>query len=184
MPSANGCASAPPNCFTAVKPSRLAVDTNVLLDLADEVDDVLDAASVIDDRLPDADKLVPPGVLEELTYLADSGLTPKIRQSAGRAVQLLRKETRFRPILELPFAPEKAAELAAAFRRQRLLPGEEIHDSLILAETALLDCDILLTSDEHLRSIDHQQLTWVLSQHELSPPVIATPREIVRKFFR
>jgi len=38
-----------------VKPSRLAVDTNVLLDLADEVDDVLDAASVIDDRLQDAD---------------------------------------------------------------------------------------------------------------------------------
>ena len=168
----------------AVKPSRLAVDTNVLLDLADEVDDVLDAVSVIDDRLPDADRLVTPSVLEELAYLTDSGLTPKIRQSAGRAVQLLRNETRFRSILELPFGPDKAGELAAEFRRRRLLPGEEIHDSLILAETVLLHCGILLTSDEHLRSIDHQQLTWVLSQHELAPPVIATPREIVRKFFR
>ena len=49
-----------------MKPLRLAVDTNVLLDLADEVDDILDAASVIDDRLPDADKLVPSSVLEEL----------------------------------------------------------------------------------------------------------------------
>src|SRR5206468_12442292 len=115
---------------------------------------------------------------------ADSALTPKMRQSARGAVQLLRKDTSFRPILELPFAQEKAEELAAAFRRRRLLPGEEIHDSLILAETVLLDCDILLTSDEHLRSIDLRQLTWLLSQHELSPPVIATPREIVRKFFR
>ena len=167
-----------------MKPSRLAVDTNVLLDLADEVDDVLNAATLIDERLSDADKLVPPSVLEELAFLTDSGLTPKIRQSAGRAVQLLRHETRFRSILELPFAPDKAGELAAEFRRQRLLPCEEIHDSLILAETALLDCDVLLTSDEHLRSIDHQQLTWLLSRHELSPPVIATPREIVRKFFR
>jgi predicted nucleic acid-binding protein len=167
-----------------VKPSRLAVDTNVLLDLADEVDDVLDAASVIDDRLPDADKLVPPSVLEELAYLTDSALTPKMRQSAGRAVQMLRKETRFRSILELPFALERAAELAAEFRRRRLLPDEEIHDSLILAETVLLDCDILLTSDEHLRSIDHEQLTWLMTQHELSPLVIATPRELVRKFFR
>ena len=30
------------------------------------------------------------------------------------------------------------------------LADEEIHDSLILAETALLDCAVLLTSDEHL----------------------------------
>jgi predicted nucleic acid-binding protein len=167
-----------------VKPSRLAVDTNVLLDLADEVDDVLDAASVLDDRLPDADQLVTPSVLEELAFLADCGQTPPMRQSARRAVQLLRHETRFRSILELPFAPDKAGELAAEFRRRRLLPAGEIHDSLILAETVLLDCDILLTSDEHLRSIDHQQLTWVLNQRDLTAPVIATPREIVRKFFR
>ena len=167
-----------------MKPSRLAVDTNVLLDLADEVDDVLDAASVIDDRLADGDKLVTPSVLEELAFLADAGLTPKVRRSAARAVQLLRKETRFRSILELPFAPEKAEELAAEFRRRRLLPAEEIHDSLILAETVLLDCDILLTSDEHLRSIDPQQMTWILNQRDLTAPVIATPREIVRKFFR
>jgi predicted nucleic acid-binding protein len=167
-----------------VKPSRLAVDTNVLLDLADEVDDVLDAASVIDDRLPDADKLVTPSVLDELAYLADSGLTLPMRQSARRAVQLLRHETRFRPILELPFAPERVEELATVFRRRTLLPIEEIHDALILAEAILLDCDILLTSDEHLRSIDHQQLTWVLNQRDLTAPVIATPREIVRKFFR
>ena len=125
-----------------MKSSRLAIDTNVLLDLADAVEDVLDATTVIDDRLPDADKLVTPSVLEELAFLADSGLTPKMRQSAGRAVQLLRNEIRFHSILELPFAPEKAAELATEFRRRRLLPGEEIHDSLILAETVLLDCDI------------------------------------------
>ena len=167
-----------------MKPSRLAVDTNVLLDLADEVDDVLDAVSVIDDRLPDPDRLVTPSVLDELAFLADSGLTPTVRQSARRALQQLRGDHRFRPILELPFAPERAEALAGEFRRRELLPAAEVHDSLILAETVLLNCGILLTSDEHLRAIDHQQLTWVLSQHELAPPVIATPREIVRKFFR
>jgi hypothetical protein len=40
-----------------MKPSRLAVDTNVLLDIADEVDEVLDAVNVIDDRLPDVERL-------------------------------------------------------------------------------------------------------------------------------
>ncbi len=168
----------------AAKPSRLAVDTNVLLDLADEVDDVLDAFNVIDDRLPDADRLVTPSVLDELAYLADSGQSQAVRKSAQRAMPMLRREDRFRPLLQLPFAPEKADALAAKFRQRGLLPREEVHDSLILAEAVLLDCDILLTSDAHLRSIDHQQLTWLLSQQELSPPVIATPREIVRKFFR
>lgn len=167
-----------------MKPSRLAVDTNVLLDIAAGVNDVVDAADIIADRLPDAEQLVTPGVLDELAYLADSGLTQQVRQSARRAIQLLRGKDRFRPILELPFAPEKVEELAGEFRRRRLLPGEEVHDSLILAETVLLDCDILLTSDEHLRSLDHQQLTWLLNQRDLTAPVIATPREIVRKFFR
>jgi predicted nucleic acid-binding protein len=167
-----------------VKPSRLAVDSNVLLDIADGVDDVLDAADVIAERLPDAEQLVTPSVLDELAYLADSGLTPQVRRSAGLAIQLLRNKDRFRPILELPFAPEKTGELAKEFRRRQLLPNEEIYDSLILAETVLLDCGILLTSDEHLRSIDHQQLTWLLNQRDLTAPVIATPRDIIRKFFR
>jgi predicted nucleic acid-binding protein len=167
-----------------MKPSRLAVDTNVLLDIADEADDVLDAADVIADRLPDTEQLVTPSVLDELAYLADFGLTQSMRKSAGKVIQLLRDKSRFRPILELPFATEKVEELAGEFRRRQLLPNEEVHDSLILAETVLLDCDILLTSDEHLRSIDPQQLTWLLNQRDLTAPVIATPREIVRKFFR
>jgi len=35
-----------------------------------------------------------------------------------------------------------------------------------------------------LRSIDHEQMTLLLHPYQLAPPVIATPREIVRKFFR
>jgi hypothetical protein len=59
---------------------------------------------------------------------------------------------------------------------------EDVLDDL--AETALLDCSILLTSDEHLRAVDHEQATLLLRRYELIAPVIATPREIARKFFR
>lgn len=166
------------------KPPRLAVDTNVLLDLADAVEDVLDAVTVIDERLAGADWLVPPSVLDELAYLVDSGQTQEVRHSAQEAIQRLRSDHRFRPILELPFSPEMAEELGDEFRRRELLPNGEVHDSRILAETVLLNCAILLTSDEHLRSIDHQRLTWTLNLYDLAPPVIATPREIVRNFFR
>lgn len=163
---------------------RLAADTNLLLDLSANVESALDAVGTIEKRLPDADWLVPPSVLDELAYLCDSGQTPEIRETARSAFQQLREIRRFRPLLELPFASEDAEELAKEFRSRKLLPEKEVHDSLILAETVLLECGILLTSDEHLRGIDHEQLTWVLAAHKLAPPVIATPREIVRKFFR
>jgi len=162
---------------------RLAADTNVLLDLADGVEDVFDALAVIEQRLPDAERLVPPSVLDELAYLADSGRTASLRESASKSFRQLRTQPRFRPVLEAPFAPERAAELAETFRVRQLLPGEEVHDALILAETVLLGCGVLLTSDEHLRAVDHEQLSWALSAQNLASPVIATPREIVRKFF-
>jgi len=69
-------------------------------------------------------------------------------------------------------------------RAAGLPPEEEVHDSLILAEAALLGCAVLLTSDAHLRSIDHVRLTWELNACDLPVPIIATPREIVAKFFR
>lgn len=74
--------------------------------------------------------------------------------------------------------------MASEIRSRGLLPAQEVHDSLILSEGALLDCGLLLTSDEHLRGVDHELLTLVLNHFELVPPVIASPREIVRKFFR
>jgi hypothetical protein len=96
----------------------------------------------------------------------------------------LRSQVRFRPLLELPFGEDLAERIASETRRRGLLPLEEVHDSLILAESALLDCSILLTSDEHLRAIDHEQATLLLRSYDLVAPIIATPKEIVRKFFR
>ena len=43
----------------------------------------------------------------------------------------------------------------------------------------LLIAAVLLTSDAHLRSIDHVRLTWELNACDLSVPIVATPREIV-----
>jgi hypothetical protein len=40
-----------------------------------------------------------------------------------------------------------------------------------------------VTSDEHLRGIDFERLTLELQAFDVTAPIIATPREIVRKFF-
>lgn len=167
-----------------MKPLRLAVDTNVLLDLAEAVEPVLDTFTLLDQRLPGHDTLVLPSVLDEVAFLCDSGESARVRQSAARALNLLREQDRFRPILELACPQALVEEVAREIRSRHLLPSSEVHDSLILAEAALLDCGLLLTSDEHLRGIDHEHLTLVLNPFELAPPVIASPREVVRKFFR
>ena len=39
--------------------------------------------------------------------------------------------------------------IAQRLREQELIPDEEVNDSLVLAESALLGCTMLLTSDEH-----------------------------------
>ena len=65
-----------------------------------------------------------------------------------------------------------------------LIPRREVNDSLGLAESALLNCSILLTSDEHLCGMDFEHLTLELRNFETAAPIVATPREIVRKFFR
>jgi predicted nucleic acid-binding protein len=163
---------------------RLAADTNVLLDLTEEVESVLDTLAVLEGRLPESDIVVVPSVLEELAFLSDSGDSPRIRKTALRAITMLRQPGRFRPLLDLPVPPALVEEVAREVRFRKLLPEEEVHDSLILAETAFAGCGLLLTSDEHLRAIDHEHLTLVLNPFELVPPVIATPSEIVKKFFR
>jgi hypothetical protein len=69
-------------------------------------------------------------------------------------------------------------------RSAGLLPAEEINDSFLVAETALLDGRLLLSCDQHLRGMDHRQLGLVLLEFDLSGPVIATPGEVVKKFFQ
>jgi predicted nucleic acid-binding protein len=168
----------------AAKPLRLAAATNVLVDIEDRVEDVLDALDIIKRRLPNADWLVSPSVLDELASLCDAGESERLRRNARSALMQLRSQTRFRPLLDLPFGEDLAQHIAKELRQRGLLPVEEVHDALILAESALLDCSVLLTSDEHLRAIDHEQATFLLHSYDLVAPVIATPREIVRKFFR
>jgi len=163
---------------------RLAVDTNVLLDLADRDETVLDAVQVLEERIPHADWLVPPSVLDEVAFLADAGDTLAVRESATEAFLLIRERTHLRALLDLPFPQQQIRRVADELRGCELIPMSEVHDSFILAEAAFLGCAILLSSDAHLCGIDHELLTLRLNPFGVTPPVIASPREIVRKFFR
>jgi predicted nucleic acid-binding protein len=164
------------------RPQLVAVDANVLFDLAVGLDDVVDAVAVIRQRLREARFLIPPTVQHELANWAFRGDGPK-REAARKAIQFA-LSWRIVPANLIAVRHGIAERIAERVREQGLIPLEEVNDSLALAESALLGCSMLLTSDEHLRGIDFERLTLELRAFDVTAPVIATPREIVWKFFQ
>lgn len=143
---------------------------------------VLDAVAVIRRRLQNGFLIIPPTVAGELAVMADEDPLPAKRTAAGEFFDKHR-EWGFRILRDVPLGEEFVHRVAEMLRAKQLIEEEEVNDSLVLAEAAALDCSILLSSDEHLRGMDYERLTFELRRFDLSAPVIATPREIVRKFF-
>ena len=153
----------------------VAADTNVLLDLALEVEAVMDAVATIRQRLPNARLIVPPTAIHELALTMQSGETQPVRDAARRALSQLRTWG-FEPLNLVPVGHGIVKRIADEIRHQDLVPTDEENDSLIVAEAALLDCRMLLSTDAHLRAIDFEQLTILLQSFHVAAPVIATPR--------
>ena len=162
----------------------IAVDTNVLFDLAADVETVVDAVETIRRFIKAARFVVPPTALHEVALTATRGDTEAKRSIARRVLARLTAEWKFQPMNLVPVGHGIVERIADALRQRDLIPVAERNDSLVLAEAALLGCGILLTSDAHLRGMDFQSLTLLLQGFDVAAPVIATPREIVRKFHR
>jgi hypothetical protein len=162
----------------------IAVDTNVPFDLAGGVDDVTDALSVIRQRIKGTRLITPPTVNLELAYLSRFAEEEEIKAAAQTALLSLASKWKIQPVNLVPVGHGIVAAIGSKVRSSGLLPEEEEHDSLILAESALLGCSILLTGDAHMRGIDFATLKLLLQDFHVAAPIIATPREIVRKFCR
>ena len=162
----------------------IAVDTNIPVDLASGVDDVADALAVIRRRVKASRVIASPTVNLELAYLSEFAEEPELKAAARNALRSLWRKWKIEPVNLVPVGHGIVEVIGAKIRSEGLIPAEETHDSFILAEAALLGCGILLTSDAHLRGMDFQSLTLLLQGFDVAAPVIATPREIVRKFHR
>ena len=117
----------------AAQPPRVAVDTNILLDLANKEEAVLDAIATLRRRIKPVKIVATPPVLHELANLIDSAETAEIRRATLVAAQKFHRVWNLEPA-ELATVEHGIAErISISLRERGVLPEEEIHDELILA---------------------------------------------------
>jgi PIN domain len=143
----------------------LALDTNLLLDLAEGNDFAHDFREVFAGR--GYSLVVPPTVLAELEALAMAGRTPQCHFADKALEELGAWECQ-------PFALS-ATRLATAHRfaerllDMRLIPETERNDGKILAQTSLARIPLLVTSDKHLLDVDDDALLLAFNEADLLP---------------
>jgi hypothetical protein len=166
-----------------LKPTILAIDTCVLMDLARPDDTTIDCFDTIARRLPNFVILVLPTVLEELQ---DISLNHTLDEQAvaNRAFQLIiQRKYRIQAVNCIPVGHGIVEQTGKKLISQQLLPEEELHDSFVLAEAALAEASILISADAHLIGINPSRLKITMDNCDLCTPLIASPRKIVRDFF-
>ena len=142
---------------------QLALDANLLLDLAAEEDFAHEFREEFQGR--GYGLLVPPTVLAELDVLATYGAEPQ----RGFADTALENLVRWKC---LPFALSStqlaiAQRFASRLLALRLIPETEQNDGKILAQTSLAQIPLLATSDKHLLDIDEDALLLAFQEADL-----------------
>ena len=161
--------------------TRLAVDSNFLMNLAHPKDVALDALEVIHRRLRGAQILAVPRVVKELAIKVIKEPDPEKRARARRALASM--GTWGICSVELTDLQKTIARsIAGKLLDQGIIPPEERNDALILAEAAFTRCNMLVTSDAHLLHIDRQRLRTLFAEHGIGAPVILSPWKIVSGF--
>jgi predicted nucleic acid-binding protein len=159
----------------------IAVDTNVLLDYADDNETVIDCFSTIRRKFKDPTIFVLPTVIDELNRHYQKGNTRESRLAYKALTNLL--AWGFQPVNVIPVGNGIVEETARKIRAAGLLPEEEINDSYIVAEAAFANTQILLSSDHHLKGMNHRELKRILDACHLSDTIIYSPWKIVKDFY-
>jgi len=163
-----------------MNPPLFAVDTNFLMDLGLPKDVAHEALDIIRKRSPRASVLATDSVLDELEHFAAVPASGK--QPSARKAQAAMFERGIQPTLLSDLQATIADSIAGKLIDQDILPWKEKHDARILAEAAVLECQLLISSDSHLRDIDSARLESVLDKCGVPMVVIRRPNEIVRMF--
>jgi len=155
---------------------RLALDANVLFDLAAEKDFAHTFREVYQER--GYSLWVPPTVVQELSYYVHE----KVCRESKLAFQALAQMRRWHLIpYDLKSVGHGITEqFARRLIRVGLLPEGEFNDGLILAETALASIPVLVTSDGDLLNIDAIALRVQLEEADFPPVQVFHPKPLLK----
>lgn len=162
------------------RPKSVAVDTNVLFDLADKNSEVEAALKVVRRRLPGVGIVVTPTVVQELSWLSQNG-DPEARRLAAIAAGSLLKWG-ITPINCRAVMHGIIEQAAGEIIRLRLMPPSETHDALIVAEASSAECAMLISSDRHMWGCDFTRVNEVLVGRHLFAIVVLAPWKVVRDY--
>jgi len=152
----------------------LAVDTNLLLDLARELEVAHEFREIF--QAAGYTLQAGPTVFEELGYAALHGNEPECILAQQGVAQAAKWGIRPFDLSDVERAiAERFAEHLLA---RGLLPEEEFNDALILAETSVAGIAMLVTSDRHLLDVDSDALALAFNEADLSPVHPAHPKAL------
>jgi predicted nucleic acid-binding protein len=154
---------------------KFALDSNILIDLGERKN----FAHTFLAAYRSQGLAAPPTVVQELTHLALVDTSNPASQFAFEALANMRQWDIF------PYDLKSVGHGITDVDAQKLitkglLPEGEFNDGLIIIETALAGIPSLVTSDNHLLSINQVQLTTTLGEFDLPPVTIFHPRDLLR----
>lgn len=123
-----------------------------------------------------------PTVIEEIQWLADNDSASDVREYANHAIDHMVKDWRILPLDCAPVHHGIVEVAAQKLRDKDLIPYDERHDACLLAHAAHSGAAILLTTDEHLLSVDYKKVKAVFDLCDMECPLIQSPAMLVRKF--
>lgn len=153
----------------------LAIDTNILFDLAQENDFAHTFSEVFQER--GYFIKVSPTAFQELVHYA----TVRKCAESSTALKALQQMKGW-GIFPFDLSPAEHA-IAAAFSSRLIgkgfLPEGEINDEYFLAETSLTGIPVLATRDDHLLGIEPTYLHTQFDEADLMPVAVFHPRKLL-----
>ena len=162
--------------MAASSKKSLALDTNLLLDLAGEKDFAHEFKEEFSSR--GYALLVPPTVVAELAFFASLKDAPQ-NEIANVALENM-CGWKCRPFTLSSTQLAIAIRFAARLMEFSLIPETEQNDGKILAQSSLAEIPLLVTSDKHLLNIDEDALLLAFNEADLSPVHPVHPKRLLR----
>ncbi|MSU58014.1 MAG: hypothetical protein EXS35_07520 [Pedosphaera sp.] len=154
-----------------------------MMRLADGHEATTDAWLLIKRRIRPVQFLVTPTVLGEVVSKMTEDPDPAVRRTARKALRESRTRWHFKPADFNAVQEAIAANAVRCLRDSGLLPYEERNDACVIAEAGVLDCVLLVSRDSHLLAVDHERLALLFRRLDLAAPIIASPENLLKKFY-